>query len=185
MLVIGVVGYPASGKGEFSRVAKEMGIPVVVMGDVVRRELDNAGLKRTDKNMGEMSKCLRQGLGMDALAQLTIPIIEELGSGTVLVDGIRGDSEVETFSRRFGGFRLVGIESPFETRLARLKERGRSDDTLDDEGLRARDERETGWGLASAMDLADIVLKNEGTMEEFAEEVRGLIKELEKEKDVS
>ncbi|MDD4299556.1 MAG: dephospho-CoA kinase, partial [Methanomicrobium sp.] len=32
MQVIGVVGLPASGKGEFSRIAKEMNIPVVVMG---------------------------------------------------------------------------------------------------------------------------------------------------------
>jgi len=30
--VIGVVGLPASGKGEFSRIAREMGVPVVVMG---------------------------------------------------------------------------------------------------------------------------------------------------------
>ena len=108
-LVIGVVGYPASGKGEFSRIAKELGIPVVVMGDVVRKELDNAGLKQTDRNMGEMSKYLRQGMGMDALAQLTIPLIEEQKSAIVLVDGIRGDAEVTTFSKRFKGFRLIGV----------------------------------------------------------------------------
>ena len=32
MKVIGVVGLPASGKGEFSRIAAGLGIPVVVMG---------------------------------------------------------------------------------------------------------------------------------------------------------
>jgi dephospho-CoA kinase len=36
MKVIGVVGLPASGKGEFSKIVKGMGIPVVVMGDVIR-----------------------------------------------------------------------------------------------------------------------------------------------------
>jgi len=185
MLVIGVVGYPASGKGEFSRIAKEKGIPVVVMGDVVRRELENAGLKQTDRNMGEMSRCLRQGFGMDALARLSIPLIEGKKSKLVLVDGIRGDAEVETFARRFDGFRLIGVESSFDTRLARLKERGRSDDLADAQGLTARDSREDGWGLSNAMDMADYILTNEGSMEEFEKKARDLIDELVKEKHVS
>lgn len=185
MLVIGVVGFPASGKGEFSRIAKEMGIPIVVMGDVVRRELDNAGLKQTDRNMGEMSKYLRQGLGMDALAQLSIPLIEEQNSKLVLVDGIRGDAEVETFAKKFRNFRLIGVESSFETRLTRLKERGRTDDSSDADGLLARDNREKGWGLANAMEMADYIITNEGTIEEFEEKARDLIKKLESEKDVS
>ena len=33
MKVIGIVGYPASGKGEFSDTAKALGIPVFGMGD--------------------------------------------------------------------------------------------------------------------------------------------------------
>lgn len=185
MLVIGVVGYPGSGKGEFSRIAKEMGIPIVVMGDVIRRELENAGLKQTDKNMGEMSKCLRQGMGMDALARLSIPLIEEQKSKVVLVDGIRGDAEVDTFAERFKDFRLIAVEASFETRLNRLMERGRSDDIQDTDGLSARDDRENGWGLDNAMDMADCVITNEGTMEEFGEKARDLIKKLEMRKDVS
>lgn len=185
MIVIGVVGYPASGKGEFSRIAKEMGIPIVVMGDVVRRELDNAGLKKTDKNMGEMSRCLRQGLGMDALARLSIPLIEEQRSKVVLVDGIRGDAEVETFLEKFKDFRLIGVDSSFETRLRRLKDRGRSDDTFDTDGLLARDKRENGWGLFRAFDMADYIITNEGTLEEFEKKARELIEELIGEKNVS
>lgn len=185
MIVIGVVGYPASGKGEFSRIAKEIGIPIVVMGDVIRKELDNAGLKQTDRNMGEMSKCLRQGLGMDALAQLSIPLIEETGAEVVLVDGIRGDAEVETFAHRFKDFRLIAVDSSFDTRLNRLKERGRSDDSSDADGLLARDNREKGWGLENAMNMADDVISNEGSIEEFEEKARNLIKKLAGKKNVS
>jgi dephospho-CoA kinase len=185
MLVIGVVGYPASGKGEFSKIAREMGIPIVVMGDVIRKELENAGLKQTDRNMGEMSRCLRQGLGMDALAKLSIPLIEGHKSKVVLVDGIRGDAEVETFANRFKNFKLIAVESSFDTRLERLKERGRSDDTLDVDGLLARDNRENGWGLGNAMEMADCIITNEGTIEEFGEKTRELLKKLETGKDVS
>jgi len=182
MQVIGVVGLPASGKGEFSRIAKGMGIPVVVMGDVVRKEVSEAGLKQNDKNMGEMSRCLRQGFGMDALAQLTIPIIETLKSKVVLIDGIRGDAEVNTFSHKFKDFHLIAVESSFETRLKRLSERGRSDDQIDKEGLKNRDERETGWGLLNAMSMADYVLENEGTIEKFEHSVRKLLEDIRKQK---
>ena len=45
MKVIGVVGLPASGKGEFSKIAAGMGIPVIVMGDMIRKAVSEAGLR--------------------------------------------------------------------------------------------------------------------------------------------
>ncbi|HQC34822.1 MAG TPA: AAA family ATPase, partial [Methanoculleus sp.] len=44
MKVIGIVGMPASGKGEVSRIARDLGIPVVVMGDAIREKVKEAGL---------------------------------------------------------------------------------------------------------------------------------------------
>ncbi len=44
MKVIGIVGMPASGKGEASRIARDLGIPVVVMGDAIRERVKEAGL---------------------------------------------------------------------------------------------------------------------------------------------
>ena len=184
MQVIGVVGFPASGKGEFSRIAKEMKIPVVTMGDVIRKAVTDAGLTLNDKNMGEMSRCLRQGMGMDALAKLSVPLIEDEleHSKTVLVDGIRGDSEVLYFQNIFKNFNLIAVDCPFETRLERLKARGRSDDSANSsvEGLKARDDRERGWGLEAAIGMAEYVISNEGTMEEFEAAVKKLIKEIQR-----
>ncbi len=178
MQVIGVVGLPASGKGEFSRIAKEMNIPVVVMGDVVRNAVADAGLKLNDKNMGEMSRCLRQGMGMDALAKLSVPLIEALNSKVALVDGIRGDAEVEFFIKHFKNFNLIAVESSFETRLKRLSQRGRSDDQADEKSLKQRDEREAGWGLLNAMSMADYLIENEGTISEFEDNARRILEEI-------
>ena len=182
MKIIGVVGLPASGKGEFSRIANEMNIPVVIMGDVVRNAVRDAGLKMTDKNMGEMSRQLREGLGRDALAQLTISLIESRNSPVVLVDGIRSDGEVETFRSHFDDFVLVGIRSPFEIRARRLKSRGRSDDVTDEISLRSRDERELGWGLGAALEMSEYTLNNEGTIESFEGKVRDILKKIGSEK---
>jgi dephospho-CoA kinase len=178
MRVIGVVGYPASGKGEFSRVAAEAGVPVVVMGDVIRRKAAEAGLGTTDAALGEMAVRLRRELGMDAIARLTIAEVEALDAPLVVIDGIRGDAEVRRFRERFPGFVLVGITSGFGKRLERLSARGRSDDLSRAGDLANRDRREEGFGLGRALAGADRILENDGSLEEFAGRARAFLDEI-------
>jgi pyruvate formate lyase activating enzyme len=180
MKVIGVVGMPASGKGEFSRIAAGMGIPVIVMGDMIRRAVENAGLEPNDSNFGTIANRLRQEHGMDAIAQLCIPEIQKQSAPIILVDGIRGDAEVMLFRHHFSGFTLISIESSFEKRLARIAARARSDDFVTADELRARDARELSWGLDKALGSADINLENESSLEEFGRAVRQLITKLER-----
>ncbi|MDV2482567.1 flagellar hook-basal body complex protein FliE [Methanoculleus sp. Wushi-C6] len=175
MKVIGIVGMPASGKGEVSKIARDLGIPVVVMGDAIREQVRLAGLEPTDANCGAIAGKLRAELGMDAIARITVPAVEATGAPVVLVDGIRGDYEVTTFREHFPDFTLIGIVSSFETRYARLANRGRSDDTLTAEELLARDDRELGWGLGRALEQADCRVVNEGSLDAFAAEARSLL----------
>jgi dephospho-CoA kinase len=178
MKVIGVVGLPASGKGEFSKIAAAMGIPVVVMGDMIRKAVKDAGIAPTDANLGAMANRLRAERGMDAIARLCVPEIQHQSAPLVLVDGIRGETEVMLFRRIFPGFTLIGIDSPFETRLARVQARGRSDDFASAGELSIRDTRELGWGLMNALREADIHIFNNGTLAEFSAEVKNLLSSL-------
>lgn len=171
MNVIGIVGYPASGKGEVSAIAERKGVPVVVMGEMIRRAAREAGLEFTDENIGNTARRLRIELGMDAVAILTAQEIGKISAETVIIDGIRGDAEVKYFKSVFEHFTLLHVYACFETRLARMKTRGRSDDTTTPETLRARDEREESFGLACAIELADAKIENESTREEFEEKI--------------
>ncbi|MDD1686900.1 AAA family ATPase [Methanoregula sp.] len=175
MRVIGVVGMPASGKGEFSRIAQETGIPVIVMGDMIRRAVQDAGLIPNDANFGATANRLRAERGMDAIARLCIPEIQKQSTPLVLVDGIRGDTEVALFRKNFPGFTLISIESSFEKRLARIAARARSDDFTTADALHNRDTRELGWGLGNALKEADVHLENEGTLAEFSDAVQHLL----------
>jgi dephospho-CoA kinase len=175
MKVIGIVGLAASGKGEFSRIAAGMGIPVVVMGDVIRDAVRAAGLPITDKNLGEVANALRKEGGMAAIAERSLPAIERQEGPVVLVDGIRGDEEVYLFRTRFSDFILIGVDAPFAARLSRLTARGRADDLPDADVLKLRDSREISWGLGKALSLADIRIMNDGTIEEFEERARHLL----------
>ncbi|WP_424016906.1 nucleoside monophosphate kinase [Halorientalis pallida] len=180
MTVIGTVGLPGSGKGEAAEVARELGVPVVTMGDVIRRECRDRGLDPASHH-GEIAQTLREENGPAAIAERSLPLIEERLAGedtdTVLVDGLRSDVELDAFRDRFGEeFYLVSIEAPFEVRRERITDRGR-DDTEDGESLRERDERELGFGMGEAMERADVTIENTDTLERFRKQIRTVFDE--------
>jgi predicted RNA binding protein with dsRBD fold (UPF0201 family)/cytidylate kinase len=178
MKVIAFVGMPGAGKTEASNVAAALGIPVVIMGNVLREEVRNRGLAPTDANIGGTANQLRQEEGMDAIAKRCIPKIEahEGKADAVVVDGIRGIAEVETFKKAFDDhFTLVKIDAPFELRLERLTRRGRSDDLGSAEGLKQRDERELSWGMGEAIRAADKEVTNLDPIQKFRDEIRSIL----------
>jgi dephospho-CoA kinase len=178
MRVIGTVGLPGSGKGEAAEVAREEGIPVVTMGDVIRQECRDRGLDPAEHH-GQVATDLRAEGGPTAIAERSIPLVRESleDSDTVVVDGLRSMAEVAAFEEAFGGeFTILSVEAPFDVRARRLDERGR-DKSVDEggESLEERDERELGFGMGEVMDEADVVVENTSTLEAFRERVRTLL----------
>jgi dephospho-CoA kinase len=151
MTVIGIVGLPGSGKSEAAAVARELGVPVVTMGDVIRAACRDRGLPVTEENMGTVATDLRADDGDAAVA-------------------------ARVFEDAFGDrFELISVEAPFETRLDRIRDRGRDATAEGADDLRARDEREKGYGMGEAMANADAVIENTGTLAAFREAVRARI----------
>jgi dephospho-CoA kinase len=177
MRVIGTVGLPGSGKGEAATVARELGVPVVTMGDVIREACRDRGLDPAEHH-GEVARALRDEDGPAAIAERSLPMIEAAldDSDAVLVDGLRSDVELDRFRDAFGdAFRLVSVEAPFETRADRLLDRARDDTDLDRESLREREERELGFGMGEVMDRADIVIENTDTLDAYRERIRAIL----------
>jgi len=179
MRIIGTVGLAGSGKGEAATVARELSIPVVTMGDVIRAECRDRGLDPATHH-GAVATALREENGPGAVAERSLPLIEDAladGAETVVVDGIRSDVEVDRFEEAFGdGFVLVSIEAPFDVRRERVDDRGRDADDSG-ESLRERDERELGFGMGEAMDRADVVIENTGSLDAFHERMRTVLEE--------
>jgi dephospho-CoA kinase len=180
MTVIGIVGLPGSGKSEAANVAADRGVPVVTMGDVIRAECRERGLDPATEH-GTMAKTLREENGPGAIAERSLPIIEDhlADTDTVLVDGIRSDVEVEAFRDAFGeAFVLVSIDAPFELRAERLDLRGRDAGAEDGgESLEERDERELGFGMGEAIEMADVTIENTETLAAFQRKVRTLLRD--------
>jgi dephospho-CoA kinase len=183
MKIIAFLGAPGAGKTEAALVAKKMDIPTVVMGEVIREELKSRGLPYEDENAGRIANELREKEGMDVIARRCIPLIKDIeqkrvNKKVIVIDGIRGIAEVEAFKEEFGDvFQLIKIEAPLRLRYERIKSRGRGDDILSMKEFKNRAKREEGWGMKEAVEKAKkvIVIKNEGSLEEFKEKIKELL----------
>ncbi len=179
MKIIAFVGLPLSGKTTASEVAKEMNIPVIVMGDIVREEAKRRNLEISDEILGKIASELREKEGMDAIAKRCIPKIKEKveKKGVVVIDGIRGVAEVKRFKKEFGDdFILINIESPIEIRFERALIRKRKDDIKTIEELKNRDRRELSWGMGEAIKKADFTVENVSDLETFKEKIREILR---------
>jgi dephospho-CoA kinase len=193
--IIGFVGLPGSGKSEASNVARDMGIEVIVMGDIIRQEALHQGLEPTDQNLGRIGNQLREKEGSAAVAQRTMDLAKSVKKDFIVIDGLRSKAEADFFRANASEFHLIKICAPLQARQKWLLERKRSDDpgqeTKPDQkiiascleidhkaaaDLERRECRELSWGMNEAIAAADEELRNEGGMEEFRECVKQLLK---------
>jgi len=185
--IIGFIVLPGSGKGEASQIARQNGLAVVVMGDVVRQEAARQGLEPTDQNLGLIGNALRAAEGPDAVAKKTFERAKASGMDVVVVDGLRSREEADFFRAHVDEFHLVEICAPAKDRLKWLAARGRPDDpgkiilpckepdSLAAAALEQRECREMGWGMCEAMKIADLKLRNDGSLDDFRKDVKRLL----------
>lgn len=174
--IVCVTGLPGSGKDEVVQVARELGYDVVRMGDVVREEAARRRLPITDAAVGGMAHQERIEHGFGVWAERTVP---RVAGDRVLIDGLRGKAELDVFRRAFGDRLVVlAVHASPATRHARMATRQRSDDAATRAALRARDERELGWGLGEVIAMAEVLLVNEGSLTAFRRTARAALEAL-------
>lgn len=175
MKLIVTVGMPGSGKDELVAVARSMGLATLKMGDLVRDETRRRGLPLTGANVGRVASEERDKHGGAIWAQRALPKLTET---RMLVDGCRSDSEVTVFRHHFGDLFVLGIYASPETRHERLTSRGRNDDGGGFQEFYDRDRRELKWGIGNAFALADGMLLNEGSLDDFRRAARSMIEKV-------
>ena len=162
MRAIIVTGMPGAGKEELLQVAGSMGLPFVRMGDMVREDYAASG-KASEMSLGEFASSQRAEYGKDVWARRSM---ERMSGEVFLVDGCRSMDEVSSF-RSLADTAIVAVHAPPSLRYARLVARGREDAPRSESEFQERDRREVGWGIAEVIALADVMLVNDSTLEEF------------------
>jgi len=177
MRVLAFTGMPFSGKSEAVKIAKEMNIPVIRMGDMIWEEVKKRKLELSDKNVGTIANQMREEHGKDIWARRTLEKIKSIENNNfIVIDGIRNVEEIDLFKRYFqGDFVVVTVESSDDIRQKRALTRYREDDSRDLQKIKERDNRELNWGLGKVIESANIVVLNEGSVEDFHKKIRDIL----------
>lgn len=174
-VIIGAAGMPGAGKATIKTTAENLGCSVVIMGDEIREETKRRGLELTPENVGKIMLQLREEEGPTAIARRCIPKIERVKTNIVLVDGVRSLHEVDEFKKCFGNCMIIAVHSSPEARFQRLSRRKRSDDPKGWNVFCERDLRELSVGQGSVIAMADFMIVNEGTYEQFKVKVQEIL----------
>lgn len=169
---VGLTGLNASGKGLAASVLKKFGYAYFSLSDIVREETAARGLELTRDNLIRVGIDLRTvsndpGILARRLLNRLVPLS--------VIDSIRTPEEINVL-REMEDFILIGVQADARTRFARMQGRARPGDALDFEQFQRHEARETTGDIHApqlhvCMQLADMVIDNNGTVEDFREKI--------------
>ena len=183
-MIVALVGMPASGKGEASKIFQEHGFKLAYMRSVIEAVLGGREMPVNAKNMGSVGDELRRTEGEGAVARRLLPQIASL-EGNVCIEGVRDAGELKVFKEALGEFIVVAIVAQPEKRYEWCVARGRADDVGAHEDFVEKDMRESSWGIDEAVAMADYKILNDSDLEAFRGEVTQLVEKILKGEGVS
>jgi len=173
--IYGVTGMPLSGKTTVAEILEDEGFAVLDMGEVVRIEMKDRDIPT--EQTGDFVNKMRELHGMDAIAQLSIPYLEEIleEKDKIVITGMRSWDEKTRFEKETGqDIEVVAVWTSREKRKERREERQREEDQVGDE-FHERDIREIENGVGKLMALSDHLIKNNNiTLEELEKKVENI-----------
>ncbi len=183
-MIIGLTGKNAAGKGEAANYLKTKGFVYYSLSDAIREEATKRGLEHSRDNLIKLGNELRENFGPAVLAKKINEKIRTSHVEDFVVDSIRSPFEAQELMKN-SDFILVGIDAPVELRFKRLLERNRLGDAKTPEEFKSQELREnlksdTNQQLDKTFGMAQEVILNSGSLEEFHKKIDELIKILNK-----
>lgn len=181
MILIGVVGQIASGKGILvSYLVDHLGFSSFSLSSLLHDELKKRDVKKfTRKTLQDIGDELRKQYGDDVLARRMLD-----NSNRIVIEGIRNPGEIEYFKKN-PNFILIGIKAKRDLRFKRLLSRKKSWDPKDYQGFVKMDRRDLGIGqnksgqqVGKCLAYCDYILTNNKDKKDFERKIGPIIKRL-------
>lgn len=180
-MIIGLVGQMASGKGEFVKILLEKGFEYITLSSMVREEARRRGILEEREKLMEVGNSMRAAYGASVLAKRAMEKIMASGHENWVIDGIRNPAEIVEL-RKGKNVYIVGVHASQNLLVDRIMSRGRGGDANECFEILHKIEREWGKGeppdgqqVGKCMEMVDVVIENEGTLEEFEKKIKNYL----------
>lgn len=179
IVVIGVAGHPACGKDEVAKHLEKKGLKHISGGNLIRGEMEILGLKTDRDSVSKYIAKQRAKLGN----HYPYEDLNKLVNGHTVVSGLRNIAEHDAFKGKFGDrFHLIVADCPIKIRYDRAQSRKREGDLISFEEFQRQEENERNADSGShevdrVIEKADIVLQNDGTLEDLYRKIDIFLKE--------
>lgn len=172
-MIIGLTGSMGSGKGEVVKILEKVGFRYITLSQMVREEARKRGVPEEREQLMEVGNSMRAADGNGVLAKAALQKINESGHDKWVVDGIRNPAEVDELKKNPDAH-VVGLHADRKLLIERILKRNRDSDPNSHEEILHKIEREWGKGeteegqqMEQCVQKADIIIENEGTLEEL------------------
>ncbi|PIS15162.1 hypothetical protein COT63_01405 [Candidatus Shapirobacteria bacterium CG09_land_8_20_14_0_10_38_17] len=178
MIVIGLTGPIAGGKGLVAEFLRRKGFFYSSTSDRVREEIRERGIETTREILQEIADGLRRKFGPEVLAKRTWEIIKSQSNPRVVIDSIRGEAEVDYLKKK-PNFYLIGVTAPRRLRYQRVISRQRESDPIKwKEFLRIdkidfkSGQGKEGRNIKACLKKSDFLIVNDGSLEKLKNRVK-------------
>lgn len=184
MIIIGLTGLPASGKGRAtSYIVNKYQASRHGFSDSLRDVVRRLKIEENRDNLQKLSIILRQQFGEDLLAKAMAEDIKHDTHDYVIAEGVRREADI-IYLKELKGFHLISIEADIKIRYERLKNRAQN---TDDDGKTFEEflkdhEKETELLIPSLMAKAEFKIDNNGTEEELEKQIDQIINQIQNKK---
>ncbi len=169
-MIIGLTGKNGSGKTAVAEYLQSRGFEYHSLSDEIRKEIGRRGQEITREVLIEVGNELREKLGPGILAERILRHLER--DRNYVIDSIRNPHEVEVLRSR-NDFTLLALEADETIRFERSRKRGRESAAqtmqqfLEEEARELDSSNPANQQLHATRQRADLVVTNNGTLEEL------------------
>ncbi len=180
-MIIGLTGKNGSGKTAVSEYLRSRGFEYYSLSDEIRNEIRRRNMEITREVLIEVGNELRSKFGPGILAERILRNLED--DRNYVIDSIRNPHEVDVLRRRHD-FTLMAIEADETIRFERSRQRGRESAAqtlqqfIEEEARELDSSNPANQQLHATRQKADLVVTNNGTLEELHRRLDELISPL-------
>ncbi len=175
--VIILTGMPGSGKSTAAEEFLKLNIPVIGMGDAVRREMRRRGIDISNRSIRLFSKRMTGKYGNKYVINLVKKeLIEVFKSNNMAVlDGSRRISEVEEVRKEGHMPIILGIIADKHTRFERIINRKNESDFSSYSEFEWREKLELSYGVAEVIATSDYYIYNSKSKKKFVSDIKSFL----------